>query len=86
MADILIEKVTNRNGVSWIRTHAAEVEFLALCNHNIHSESENVRIGEGAITCPDCIEVIRKVHCIQESDLQPEYNNELFSKRTSPQR
>ncbi len=80
MTEILLERVSIK-GRNWVRTHATDTEGVALCSNSIHEEDESVELGEGKVTCPDCIEVIKKCKGIPDSDLQPEYNNELFWKR-----
>jgi hypothetical protein len=80
VTQIIIERV-RINDRSWVRTHATDTETFALCTTALHPEIENVELGEGKVTCPDCIEVIKKCKSIPDSDLQPEYENELFWKR-----
>ncbi|MCP3930379.1 MAG: hypothetical protein GY705_14905 [Bacteroidetes bacterium] len=81
MTDILIEKVTNKNGVTWVRTHGLDQEGSAFCSPGLHSDIEGVSIDTGQITCPDCISFIKFCKAIPSSDLLPEYENPLFSKR-----
>ena len=78
---IFKEKVTNIHGVKWVRTHAVGVEGEALCFGNYEDPPE-VEEGIGQITCVDCIEIIKLCKSIKQSDLAPEYENELFNKRT----
>ena len=80
MTEILIERVsiTDRN---WVRTHATDTEAFALCSKALHPEIEKIELSEGKVTCPDCIEIIKKCKAIPDSDQQPEYDNELFWKR-----
>lgn len=79
MANILKEKVTNINGVKWLRTHAVHTEGNALCfNQEYVPEMEE---GIGEISCVDCVSLIENFQEIPKSDLMPEYKNELFNKR-----
>jgi len=80
MTEILIERV-NIKDRNWVRAHATDAEAFALCSKALHPEMENVELGEGQITCPDCIRIIEKCKSIPDSDQQPEYENELFYKR-----
>ena len=80
MTEILIERVSIK-GRNWVRTHATDTELFALCTNALHTEVEKVEFGEGKITCPDCIAIIKKCKEIPDSDQQPEYENELFWKR-----
>ena len=80
MTEILIERVSTK-GRNWVRTHATDTEGFALCSQALHEEIEKIEIGEGKVTCPDCIEIVKKCKGIPGSDLQPEYDNELFWKR-----
>lgn len=81
MAEILKEQVRNRHDKAWVRTHGVDPEGSALCSGEINLDVENVEVGIGQITCPDCIEVIKICHKIDPGELMPEYENELFSKR-----
>ena len=81
MAHTLIERFTNVHGVSWLRIHAYGVEGFAFCSNAIHPDADEIREGQGQITCPDCIEVIKLCKGIDDKDLVPEYTNELFNKR-----
>jgi hypothetical protein len=78
--EIIIERVRIKDR-NWVRTHATDTEAFALCSKALHPEIENVELGEGKVTCPDCIEIIKKCKSIPDSDQQPEYENELFWKR-----
>ena len=80
MTEILIERVRIKDR-SWVRTHATDTEAFALCTKELHPEIETIELGEGKVTCPDCIEIIKKCKGIPDSDQQPEYDNELFWKR-----
>lgn len=80
MTEILIEKLCIK-GRNWIRTHATDTEGFALCSKALYEEIETVELNEGKVTCPDCIEIIKKCKGIPDSDQQPEYENELFWKR-----
>ena len=80
MAEILIEKVRVKER-AWIRTHGTDREVFALCSQAIHPDIDGVELSEGAVTCPECISVIKKCKRIPESDLQPEYESELFWRR-----
>ena len=80
MTEILIERVSVKER-NWVRTHATDTEGFALCSSAVHEEIEAVELGEGNVTCPDCIEVIKKCKGICDLDLQPEYENKLFWKR-----
>ncbi|WP_444943063.1 hypothetical protein ACJJIK_13625 [Microbulbifer sp. ZKSA006] len=80
MTEILLERVSIK-GRNWVRTHATDTEGFALCSKAIHEEIEAVELGEGKVTCPDCIEIIKKCKGIPDADQQPEYDNELFWKR-----
>lgn len=79
MAKILKEKVTNLNGVKWLRTHALDTEGNALCFNSEYSPEMEEGIGQ--ITCVDCVSLIQHCQSIPKSDLMPEYKNELFNKR-----
>jgi hypothetical protein len=81
MAEILKEQFRNTNGLAWVRTHGIDPEGSALCSYEINPDLESVEAGIGQITCADCIEVIKVCHKIDISDLTPEYQNELHSKR-----
>ena len=80
MTEILLERVSIK-GRNWVRTHATDTEGFALCSKAIHEEIEEVELGEGKVTCPDCIEIIKKCKVIPDTDQQPEYESELFWKR-----
>lgn len=86
MAEVLFEKFRNLHGIAWIRTHGTNHEYFALCSTAIHPEVEGISIGTGEITCPDCVEVIKRCKDISESDLAPEYANDLFLKRVNDTR
>jgi hypothetical protein len=79
----LTEKVVNVHGVSWLRTHGTTHELLALCSSTLHPDADGVSLSHGQITCPDCVEIIRRSKAIAESNLAPEYGNELFLRRVS---
>ena len=80
MAEILKEKVENCNGVKWMRTHAIDFEGNALCfNPEYQPELEKSIVQ---ITCVDCVEIIKICKSIEPTDLMPEYENEMFHKRT----
>jgi hypothetical protein len=81
MTRILKQIVENRNGIKWVRTHAIGVEDEALCFSNTEYELE-MEEGIGHITCVDCIAVIKLCKDINSDDLMPEYDNEMFMKRT----
>lgn len=80
MTDILLERVSIKER-NWVRTHATDTEGSAICSNAIHEEMEAVELGESKVTCPDCIETIKKCKGISDTDLQPEYDNELLWKR-----
>lgn len=80
VTEILIERVRIKDR-NWVRIHATDTEAFALCSKALYPETENVELGEGKVTCPDCIEIIKKCKSIPDSDQQPEYENELFWKR-----
>jgi len=80
MVETLRQRVTNKKGVTWVRIHATDTEFSALCS-DINDETEGVTVSEGEITCPDCIEIVKRCKSIKEEHLKPEYNNQLFWKR-----
>lgn len=80
MTETLIERLSIK-GRHWIRTHAIDTEGFALCSKYITPETQNVELGVGNITCPDCIEIIKKCKSIPDADIKPEYENELFWKR-----
>ncbi len=81
MVHILIERFTNVHGISWLRTHGFGVEGFAFCSTAIHPDADGINEGQGQITCPDCIEVIKACKGIDDKDLAPEYTNELFNRR-----
>lgn len=81
MAEILKEQFRNRHDNAWVRTHGVDLEGSALCSYEINPDAENVEVGIGQITCPDCIEVIKICHKIDLTELMPEYENELLAKR-----
>jgi len=76
---ILKEKYTNINGLAWIRTHGVDHEGTALCSIEVNEEIENIEVGIGQITCPNCIEVVKVCHSISPNDFAPEYENQLHS-------
>jgi hypothetical protein len=80
VTEIIIERVRIKDR-SWVRTHATDTEKFSLCSTALYPGVENVELGEGKVTCPDCIEIIKKCKSIPDSDQQPEYENELFWKR-----
>lgn len=80
VTEILLEKVRIQER-AWVRTHATDTEAFALCSKAIHPELSEVELGEGKVTCPDCIEIIRRCKLIPDSDEQPEYESQLFWKR-----
>ena len=80
MGETLKEIFTNRNDVTWIRTHATDTELSALCRP-LNVESDGVTVSSGDITCPDCIGIIKRCQSIKEENLKPEYENQLFWKR-----
>ena len=81
MAQILLERVTNPHGKSWIRTHGTGVEGSAFCSRTIHPDAEGIRLGLGQISCPDCIAVIQCGKAVSDEDITPEYYSELFKQR-----
>ena len=81
MAEILKEQVRNRHQNAWVRTHGVDPEGSALCSPEINPDADNVEVGAGHITCPDCIEVIKICHRIDPRECLPEYENQLFDKR-----
>lgn len=81
MAEILIERVENPAGLSWLRMHAQNREGFALCSTAICPDVEGIEVGAGQITCPDCISVITCSKSIADSELAPEYDNQLFNRR-----
>jgi hypothetical protein len=81
MARVLFERVTNNQGTSWRRSHGTDRELFALCSHALHPDAEGVSEGTGEITCPDCIDIIRRCKAIPDSELAPEYENALFHRR-----
>jgi hypothetical protein len=81
MANILIERFTNLHGTSWVRAHGIGFECFALCSSAIHPDVDGVEEGIGHITCQDCIAVIQACKDIPDTDLAPEYDNELFHRR-----
>jgi hypothetical protein len=81
VAEILIEKLRTNSGKAWIRTHATTPEMFAICTSTIYSDLEDIELGSGHITCPDCVETIRKCMTIVESDLAPEYKNEFLNRQ-----
>ena len=81
MARILKETVENSSGTKWVRTHALGTEDDALCFYSTEHEPE-MKEGIGEITCIDCIEIIKICKAINSDDLMPEYENEMFMKRT----
>ncbi|MBU2870532.1 hypothetical protein [Colwellia sp. E2M01] len=80
MAKTLIEKVVNRNGVKWIRTHAVDSEGSALCFNSDYEHEFEDSLGE--ISCVDCVEIIKLCHSIDVNDLAPEHDNQMFMKRS----
>lgn len=81
MAIILVERFVNRAGIAWVRTHATDNELFALCSRELHPEIKDVEEGSGQVTCPDCVEIVRRCHEVDQSDLAPEYDNELLAKK-----
>lgn len=81
MAHTLLERITNKNGKTWIRAHGYGVEGFAFCSTAIHPDAVGVGESQGQITSPDCIAVIQACKAIDEHDLAPEYQNELFHRR-----
>ena len=66
MVETLRQRVTNKKGVTWVRIHATDTEFSALCS-DINDETEGVTVSEGEITCPDCIEIVKRCKCDENS-------------------
>lgn len=81
MAKILLERFTNRQGISWVRAHGYGVEGFAFCSSGIHPDIEDISESMGQITCPDCIAVIETCKAVEDKDLAPEYKNEMFHRR-----
>lgn len=76
MTETLVERLSK--GRNWIRTHGIDTEGYALCSKCINPEAQNVDVGVGNFTCPDCIEIIRKYKLIPDANIKPEYENEFF--------
>lgn len=81
MAETLMERIVNRNGVAWIRTHATNCELNALCSSTIHADTEEIELSTGEITCPDCIEIVKRCQSIRAFELAPEYENEFLARK-----
>lgn len=81
MAEVLLEKVQNISGKSWIRAHGAGVEKNAFRSSEINPDAEGITLTNGHISCPDCIAVIECCKGIPEAELDPEYRNDLFNRR-----
>ncbi|MFI8981162.1 hypothetical protein [Ectopseudomonas khazarica] len=81
MAEILKERIVNRTGLAWVRTHATDTELNALCSNAIDVDSDDVEQSTGQITCPDCIEIIKKCHSISPTELMPEYESEFLARK-----
>ncbi|MCY1452300.1 hypothetical protein D9M71_692100 [compost metagenome] len=81
MVETLKERFVNRNGVAWIRTHATDCELNALCSNAITADTEEIELSTGQITCPDCIEIVKRCHSISAIELAPEYENEFLSRK-----
>lgn len=86
MAHTLVERVTNKNGTTWLRAHGYGIEGFAFCSTAIHPETVAINESQGQITCPDCIAVIAACKAIDAQDLAPEYQNELFHRRLDKDR
>ena len=83
MTEILKERLTDAKGISWIKTHATDTEYNALCRSDLNENKDNVSISEGDVTCPDCIDIIKKCHSIKAHELMPEYENEFQVRKWS---
>lgn len=81
MAAILSERFVNAGGIAWVRTHATNSELSALCSNALYPGVVGIEEGLGQVTCPDCIDIVRRCQAIAPSDLAPEYENEFFAKR-----
>jgi hypothetical protein len=81
VAEILKERFVNINGLAWIRTHATDTELNALCSNVINTDTDEVEQSTGQITCPDCIEIIKKCHSISTTELAPEYESEFLARK-----
>ncbi|MEQ8261623.1 MAG: hypothetical protein RH947_15100 [Alcanivorax sp.] len=79
MAKILKKRVENIKGMKWVRTHAVSAEGGALCFNPEYSPEMEGDVGE--ISCVDCVAIIEHCQTIDQGDLRPEYDNELFSRR-----
>lgn len=81
MTQVLFEKVVNPHGITWIRSHGINREHFSLCSNALYPGVEDITEGEGQVTCPDCVDVIQRCKAIDDNDLAPEYENELFNRR-----
>ena len=78
---ILVERIVNRIDVAWVRTHATDHEMTALCSPALHTDADGVVEGVGQVTCPDCVEIVKRCQAIPAADLTPEYENELLARK-----
>jgi hypothetical protein len=83
MTRVLFQKVVNPQGITWIRSHGIDHEYFALCSTAFYPRVDDITEGEGQITCPDCVDVVQRCKAISDTDLAPEYQNELFHRRFS---
>lgn len=81
MAIILVERFIKRAGQAWVRTHATDTEMNALCSRALHPGIERVEEGVGQVTCPDCVDIVRRCHELAPSDLAPEYENQFLARK-----
>lgn len=81
MADTFLERFVNHQGTSWVRAHGMGVEGFAFCSMELQPDADGIAEGKGQITCPDCIAVIKACKSVADSDLAPEYDNDLFHRR-----
>lgn len=81
MVIILVERFINRAGLAWVRTHATDTEMNALCSRALHPSVERVEEGVGQVTCPDCVEIVKRCHELIPSDLAPEYESLLLARK-----
>jgi len=83
MIEVLTERIENIHGVRWVRNHATDLESNALCCSGINTELSNVNIGQGKVTCIECIELIKKCKKISEDDISDENEDEVLRRRFS---
>ena len=80
MAEIPVERVTNCDGLKWVRNHATGNEFDALCCGMTEADDQ-CEVGEGRITCVECISLINKCRSISDDDIAPENEDEVLNRK-----